>query len=143
MRHAVEHRRAPDTAIRLALRIVAFGLGVFFLAMSLNKIAWFGDPDVLAQRFQRWLPMASPYARIVPVAEFCTAMAMLSGVFTNVAAGAALFMILNFHLATSAFSSPEFLRDGTGPPMIAALIALALAGRDLPFSARASKRREQ
>jgi hypothetical protein len=49
-----------------------------------------------------------------------------------VAAAAALAMILNFHLATSSFSSAAFLRDGTGPPMMAALLALALAGS--PFS---------
>jgi hypothetical protein len=67
------------------------------------------------------------------VAEFLTALSMLTGVYTNIAAAAALFMILNFHTATSSFSSIEFLRDGTGPPMFAALIALALAGRRLPY----------
>lgn len=140
----------PDASARIALRVVTIGLGIFFLAMSLNKVAWLSNPDLLAQRFTRWLPTASPYARIylqdvaipgaalfarvVPVAEFCTALAMFTGVFTNVAAGAALLMILNFHTATSSFSSWDFLRDGTGPPMFAALIAVALAGRDLPFS---------
>jgi hypothetical protein len=55
-----------------------------------------------------------------------------------VAAAAALALILNSHLAThlatSSFSSAAFLRDGTGPPMMAALLALALAGSRLPFS---------
>jgi hypothetical protein len=63
-----------------------------------------------------------------------TAMSLLTGLYTNVAAGAALFMILNFHTATSAFSSLDFLRDGTGLPMVAALLALAVSGRRLPYS---------
>lgn len=119
------------------------------LAMSLNKLDWIGHPDLLAQRFERWLPTASPYARadlegvaipgapvfarLVPLGEFLTALAMFSGTFTNVAAGVALLMVLNFHFATSAFWSPEFLRDGTGFPMIAALLALAVSGGSLPY----------
>jgi uncharacterized membrane protein YphA (DoxX/SURF4 family) len=136
--------------VMLGLRVLSLGLGVFFLAMSLNKIGWLADPTLLTERFERWLPTAAPYARVylelvaipggpvfarlVPIGEFCTALAMFTGVFTNVAAGVALLMILNFHLATGSFSSVEFLRDGTGPPMMAALLALALAGRRLPFA---------
>lgn len=137
---------------RVALRIVSIGLGIFFLFMSLNKMAWLGDPNLLAERFQRWLPDASWYAqpylravaipgaaifaRLVPIGEFCTAVAMLTGVRTNIVAGFALFMILNFHTATSSFSSTDFLRDGTGPPLVAALLALAFVKGRLPFSLR-------
>jgi uncharacterized membrane protein YphA (DoxX/SURF4 family) len=146
-------KRMPSA--RLALRVVALGVGVFFLAMSYNKRAWLGDPALLTRRFQQWLPNASPYAqlylqyvaipggsifaRVVPIAEFLTGLSMLTGVYTNVAAVMALFMILNFHIATSSLSSIAFLSDATGPPMFAALIALAVAGRDLPFSLRFGK----
>ena len=91
---------------------MSVGLGVFFLAMSLNKRDWIGHPDLLAQRFERWLPTASPYARaylegiaipgapefarLVPLGEFLAALAMFSGTFTNVAAGVALLMVLKF-----------------------------------------------
>ncbi|MGB7218197.1 MAG: DoxX family membrane protein [Vicinamibacterales bacterium] len=134
----------------LALRVLSVGVAVFLFAMALNKVAWIGDPDQLAQRFQRWLPNAAPYARwylqsiaipgapvfarLVPIGEFAVAVALLLGVRTNVAAMVSLFMVLNFHLATSAFSSWEFLRDASGPPVIGALLALAIAGRRLPFS---------
>ena len=137
-------------AAGVALRLLTLGLGVFFLAMSYNKRAWLGDPALLTDRFQRWLPTAAPYARyyletvaipggpafarVVPIAELLTAISMFTGRYTNVTAAAALFMVLNFHTATSSFSSIEFLRDGTGPPMIAALLALAIAGGRLPFS---------
>ena len=131
---------------------MTLGLGIFFLFMSLNKVAWLSNPALLSQRFERWLPNASWYAqpylrtvaipgaavfaRLVPIGEFLTAMAMFTGVYTNVAAAAALFMILNFHTATSSFSSMDFMRDGTGPPMFAALLALALVKGPLPFSLR-------
>jgi hypothetical protein len=49
-----------------------------------------------------------------------------------VAAVVTLAMVFNFHFATSAFSW-EFLRDGTGPPVLGGLMALAIAGRQLPF----------
>ena len=129
----------------VALRLISIGLGIFFLAMSYNKRAWFADPTQLSGRFDRWLPNAAPYAqvylrtvaipganvlaRVVPVAEFLTALSMLTGIWTNVSAPLALLMILNFHTATSSFSSIEFLRDGTGPPMFAALMALTKIGR--------------
>jgi uncharacterized membrane protein YphA (DoxX/SURF4 family) len=144
-------------SVELALRLLSIGVGVFFLGMSLNKLAWLENPGLLAQRFERWLPNAAPYAkvyleavaipgsavfaRVVPVGEFLTAVAMLTGVYTRPAAGMALAMILNFHLATSSFSSWDFLRDGTGPPLFAALLALAIAGRNLPFSIRLWNRR--
>ena len=120
--------------------------------MAYNKVTWLSDPTQLTERFQRWLPNASPYARVylqlvaipggavlarvVPIAECLTALSMLTGVYTNVAASAAIFMIVNFHIATSSFSSIDFLRDGTGPPMFAALLALAIAGRRLPYTLR-------
>jgi uncharacterized membrane protein YphA (DoxX/SURF4 family) len=80
------------------------------------------------------IPGASLFARLVPLGEFITSLSLLTGAYTHVVAGAALLMILNFHFATSAFSSVEFLRDAQGPPMIAALLALALGGRRLPYS---------
>ena len=54
--------RAHDVA-PMALRILSVCLGVFFLAMGTNKLAWIGEPDLLADRFTRWLPTAAPYAR--------------------------------------------------------------------------------
>ena len=44
-------------------------------------------------------------------------------------------MVLNFHFATSAFWSAEFLRDGTGLPVLGGLLAMAISGSRLPFSA--------
>jgi uncharacterized membrane protein YphA (DoxX/SURF4 family) len=145
-----------DTA-RVALRLIAIATGIFFLAMGLNKLARIGHPDLLSHRFELWLPNAAPYARwylqtiaipaapllarVVPIAELCAALALIAGVGTNLVATAALVMVVNFHIATGAISSTDFLRDGTGPPLLGTLLALAIAGRQLPFSISALRMR--
>ena len=137
-------------AVALGLRVFALFLGIFFLAQSLNKLAWPGNPQLLLGRFQRWAPTARPevrwylehiatpfaplLARIIPLSEFFTAMAFILGFWMPVAAVLSLFMVLNFHFGTAAFYAWDFLRDGTGPPVIGGLIALAIGGRNLPFT---------
>jgi len=135
----------------LGLRIMAAMIGVFFLGMCSTKIAWFTDSNILQQKFQmiflpkappivRWyletvcIPGAPLFARLVPLGEIATAFALISGFWTRMAATAALLMVLNFHFATSAFWSVDFLRDGTGLPLIGGLLALAINGARLPFS---------
>ena len=137
-------------AAAIGFRVFAVFLGIFFLAQSLNKLAWPGDPQLLLGRFQRWAPTARPevrwylehiatpfaplLARVIPVGEFMTAMALILGFWIPVAAVLALFMVLNFHFGTAAFYAWDFLRDGTGPPVIGGLIGLAIGGRNLPFT---------
>ena len=120
--------------------------------MGVSKLAWITNPDLLSQRFQRWLPDAAPYARVyletiampavplfarlVPLSELATGLALAAGLWSHIVAAVSLVMVLNFHVATSAFSSTEFLRDGTGLPVLAGLLAIALAGRRLPFTLR-------
>jgi len=158
-----ESAEAADTvrAVAIGLRVFALFLGVFFLAQSMNKLAWPGNPQLLLGRFQRWTPTARPevqwylvhvatpfaplLARIIPVAEFLTAMAFILGFWIPVASVLALFMVLNFHFGTAAFYAWDFLRDGTGPPVIGGLIGLAIGGRSLPFTIQRllSARRER
>lgn len=138
--------------IAIALRILAIGLGVFFVAMSLNKLAWLTNASLLSDRFVRWAPAASPGVRwyletialpaapilatAIPISEFCVGLAFVAGLWIRPAASLALFLVLNFHFGTSAFYAWEFLRDGTGPPVLAALVALVIGGRRLPFTIR-------
>ncbi len=134
----------------IGLRILAVMLGVFFVAMSLSKVAWLTNSSILLQKLQQWAPNASPsvrwyletvcipgaplFARLVPIGEFCAGIALIVGFWTRMAAIAAFLMVLNFHFATSAFWSPAFLRDGTGLPVLGGLLALAIGGSRLPFS---------
>ena len=133
----------------LALRVLALTLGVFFLAMGVNKTEWLTNSDLLAERFARWLPHAAPharwylehiaipgaplFARLVPLGELGAAAALILGIHIRVVAPLALAMVVNFHFATSALSTWAFLRDGTGLPVLGALLALAITGHRLPF----------
>ncbi|HTI40961.1 MAG TPA: TQO small subunit DoxD [Vicinamibacterales bacterium] len=136
----------------LGLRLLAVMLGIFFLGMSSTKFGWFLDSSILLNKFQMiFLPKAPPivrwyletvcipgtplFARLVPLGEIAAGLALIAGFWTRMAATVAFLMVLNFHFATSAFWSIDFLRDGTGLPVLGGLLALAINGARLPFSA--------
>ena len=118
--------------------------------MSVSKIAWLTDGGILLQKLQLFLQKAPPsvrwyletvcipgapiFARLVPIGELCAGVALIVGFWTRMAAIAAFLMVLNFHFATSAFWSVEFLQDGTGLPVLGGLLAIAVSGSRLPFS---------
>lgn len=132
----------------MPLRLLAIGIGIFLVAMSAQKTAWLFDGGPLMERFVRWRPEAVPlagwyldtiavpgaavFARLVPIAELCAGLALILGLGTRVVAALALIMVINFHMATSAFFTWAFLREGTGPPLLAGLLALAIGGKNLP-----------
>jgi uncharacterized membrane protein YphA (DoxX/SURF4 family) len=135
----------------LGLRLLAVMLGVFFIGMSSSKIAWLTDSGILLNKFQMiFLPKAPPivrwyletvcipgtplFARLVPLGEMATGLALILGFWTRMAAIVAFLMVLNFHFATSAFWSIDFLRDGTGLPVLGGLLAVAINGSRLPFT---------
>ena len=145
--------RSPSVgsdAATWGLRLMAVMVGVFFLSMGLNKLAWLTDSGILMQKLQIFLKGASPstrwyietvampgvplFARIVPIAEISTAVALIVGFWTRLAAALALLMVLNFHVATGELFTKEFLLDGAGLPLLGALLALAIAGGMLPCS---------
>ena len=134
----------------VALRLLGVMVGVFFLSMGLNKLAWFADSGILMKKFDIFLKGAPPetqwyietvakpgvplFARIVPIAELSTASALIFGVWIRLAAALAFLMVLNFHLATGELFTKEFLLDGAGFPLRGALLALAIAGSGLPWT---------
>jgi len=135
------------------LRLLAIAIGVFFLGMFSSKLAWFADSNILLLKFQNiFLPKAPPivrwyletvcipgtplFARLVPLGELAAGLALIFGFWPRMVAVAALLTVLNFHFATSAFWSIDFLRDGTGLPLLGGLLAIAISGRRLPFSVR-------
>ena len=118
--------------------------------MGLNKVAWLADSSILMHKFDIFLKGAPPgtqwyidtiakpgvpvFARIVPIAEFSTAAALILGFWMRLAAALALVMVLNFHVATGELFTREFLLDGAGLPLLGALLALAIAGANLPWT---------
>ena len=140
--------RAPG----FGLRALAACIGVFFIALAVAKIGWLTNSGPLAEQFQRALPNARPevrwyletvaipgaplFARLVPLGELAAGIAFVIGFWPRLAAGFALFMVLNIHFATGAWWSLAFLREGYGLPVLGALLALAIGGARLPWTIR-------
>jgi uncharacterized membrane protein YphA (DoxX/SURF4 family) len=127
----------------LALRI---SIGVFFLFEGLGKIRWFSDPSILAGQLNGWLqaapassiahayltrvavPGTAIFARLVPLGEIASGLALIAGFWTPLFAFIAFFMALNFHIGSGALFKYSFLTNGYGLPVLGGTLALALAG---------------
>lgn len=132
------------------LRALALLLGVFMLFMGISKFSWLTDTTVIASRFTEWRDAGPPaarwyletlaipglplFARVVPLAELATGLALILGFWTRLAAGLALFMILNFHFASDVLFHYAYLTNGFGLPVVSGLLALAIGAKKLPFS---------
>jgi uncharacterized membrane protein YphA (DoxX/SURF4 family) len=134
----------------VALRVLGLAIGLFLVFNGLDKLAWFFDSQILADRLDGWLENAAPgvrwyietlaapgvplFARIVPLTELVTGVALIVGFWTRLMAFVALMMVANFNFARGMFHSGEFLTDGVGFPVVGGLLALTIAGVRLPFS---------
>ena len=121
-------------------------IGLFFLFEGLGKIRWFSDPSILAGQLNGWLqaapahsithayltkiaiPGVAVFARLVPLGEIASGLAMIFGVWTPLFAFIAFFMALNFHLGSGVLFKYSFLTNGYGLPVLGGTLALALAG---------------
>lgn len=142
--------RSTGGAPAYALRILALMLGAFFVFNGIDKLSWFLDSSILAERLDGWLASAAPpsqwyietvarpgvplFARVVPIAELAAGAALIVGFWPRLAAFMAFAMVANFHVARGIFFSRDFLTDGVGLPVLGALLALAIADARLPFS---------
>ena len=136
------------------LVIIRVCLGVFFLFEGIGKLGWFVDSGILSGRLAGWLGEAAVgsasrwylehvamhgtaiFARVVPLAELATGVALITGAWTRTAAILAFLMVLNFHIASGAMFRYAFLTNGYGLPVLAATLGLAIGGVRLPFSLR-------
>jgi uncharacterized membrane protein YphA (DoxX/SURF4 family) len=133
-----------------ALRVLGLAIGLFLVFNGLDKLAWFFDSRILDERLDGWLENAAPgvrwyietlaapgiplFARIVPLGELLTGVALIVGFWTRLMAFVALMMVANFNFARGMFHSGEILTDGVGFPVVGGLLALTIAGGRLPFS---------
>ena len=143
---------APAGPAASGLRALALCLGVFLLAQGYGKLTWFTDSGPLDAALQGWLRTATPtsrwyletvaipglpmFARLVPAGELLAGAALVVGFWPRLAAAAALLMVLNFHLASGALFQDRFLSNAYGLPVLGALLAIAVGGARLPWSAR-------
>ena len=139
------------------LAILRVCVGTFFIFEGIGKIRWFTDTSLLASQLASWaqavpdgswshvylervaMPYASIFARLVPLGEFTSGVAMVAGVWTPFFALVAFFMALNFQFASGALFKYSFLTSGYGLPVLGSTLALALGGARLPWSIRASR----
>jgi len=136
--------------------ILRIALGIFFIFEGLGKISWFTHPALLTDQLTGWsqsgpgsiatwylgriaLPYAPTFARLVPLGEISSGLALLTGFWTPLFAFIAFFMALNFQVASGAAFKYSFLTSGYGLPVLGSTLALALGGTGLPWSIRGRK----
>jgi uncharacterized membrane protein YphA (DoxX/SURF4 family) len=136
------------------LTILRICIGVFFIFEGLGKIGWLTDSSILAERLTEWsasaaggsipawylhriaLPGVTSFARLVPLGELISGLALVAGFWTPLFALIAFFMALNFQIASGAVFKYSFLTSGYGLPVLGSTLALALGGTRLPWSIR-------
>lgn len=136
------------------LAVLRVALGIFFIFEAFLKIKWLTDSSMLSAQFERWAAAAAPgsisaiylariavpgvavFARLVPLGEFVSGLALVLGLWTPAFAFIAFFMALNFQIASGAVFKFNFLTNPYGLPVLGSTIALAIGGVRLPWSVR-------
>jgi uncharacterized membrane protein YphA (DoxX/SURF4 family) len=136
------------------LAILRIAIGVFFIFEGIGKLGWLTNSSILATRFAEWSasapagsiaawymhrianPGVAYFARLVPIGELVSGLALLVGFWTPLFALVAFFMALNFQLASNAVFKYSFLSSGYGLPVLGSTLALVVGGKRLPWSIR-------
>ena len=145
---------------RLGLTILRISIGVFFIFEGLGKIRWLTNSSILAAQFADWLqtaptgsimqgylqriavPGVAIFARLVPLGEFVSGVAMVAGFWTPLFAFVAFFMAFNFQFASGVMFKYSFLTNGYGLPVLGSTLALTFSGgsrKPKAFKAKAGK----
>jgi uncharacterized membrane protein YphA (DoxX/SURF4 family) len=128
------------------LAVLRLCIGTFFVFEGLSKIRWLLDSSLLAGQLAGWAhaapqgsisqwyleriatPGVAIFARLVPLGEITSGVAMAAGFWTPLFAFIAFFMAINFQIASGALFTYGFLSSGYGLPVLGSTLALALAG---------------
>jgi uncharacterized membrane protein YphA (DoxX/SURF4 family) len=139
------------------LAILRVCIGIFFIFEGIGKIRWFTDPSILAGQLRGWaqavpsaswshaylerlaIPYASTFARLVPLGEITSGVALVAGVWTPLFALVAFVMALNFQFGSGALFKYSFFTSGYGLPVLGSTLALAFGGVRLPWSIRGGR----
>jgi uncharacterized membrane protein YphA (DoxX/SURF4 family) len=131
---------------RAGLAILRICLGIFFFFEGIGKIRWFADTSLLMGQLSGWLQAVPPasfnhqylervaipgvaiFARLVPLGEIVSGLALVTGFWTPLFAFVAFFMALNFQFASGALFKYSFLTSGYGLPVLGSTLALMVAG---------------
>ena len=136
---AIDGRTTGLTVLRICI-------GIFFIFEGIGKLGWFTDTSLLAEQLRNWsqsvsssslshmylvrvaIPGVRIFARLVPLGEIVSGVALVAGFWTPLFAFVAFFMALNFQFASGALFKYSFLTSGYGLPVLGSTLALALTG---------------
>ena len=145
---AIDGRTTGLTVLRICI-------GIFFIFEGIGKLSWFSDTSLLAEQLRNWsqavsasspshlylvriaIPGVRIFARLVPLGEIVSGVALVAGFWTPLFAFVAFFMALNFQFASGALFKYSFLTSGYGLPVLGSTLALALTGlrsRKIPWA---------
>ena len=145
---AIDGRTTGLTVLRICI-------GIFFIFEGIGKLSWFNDTSLLAEQLRNWsqavsasslshlylvriaIPGVRIFARLVPLGEIVSGVALVVGFWTPLFAFVAFFMALNFQFASGALFRYSFLTSGYGLPVLGSTLALALSGlrkRKIPWA---------
>jgi uncharacterized membrane protein YphA (DoxX/SURF4 family) len=134
------------------LSVVRICVGLFFLFEGVGKFSWFADPSILGRQLDGWLhavPAASwshtflervaipgtpTFARLVPLGELSSGVALVAGFWTPLFAFLAFLMALTFQFASGALFKYTVLTSGYALPVLGSTLGLAVGGVRLPWS---------
>lgn len=136
------------------LAVIRICIGLFFIFEGLSKLRWFMNPSILAAQLAGWhqavsagtlsaryldrfaIPGVATFARLVPLGELCSGLALVIGFWTPLVALVAFCLALNFQFASGAIFKYSFLTSGYGLPVLGATLGLAIGGVRLRWSVR-------
>ena len=139
------------------LALLRICIGIFFLFEGIGKIGWLTDTSILSGQLAGWaqavpaaswnhlylekvaMPYVTVFARLVPLGELTTGLALIAGFWTPLFAFLGFFMALNFQFASGALFKYSILTSGYGLPVLGATLGLAVGGVRLPWSIGSSR----
>jgi uncharacterized membrane protein YphA (DoxX/SURF4 family) len=134
------------------LAVLRVAIGIFFLFEGFGKIRWLTHPTLLADQLAAWaqavpgnswshaylqrlaIPYAATFARLVPLGEMASGIALILGLWPSLFALIAFFMALNFQFASGALFKYSILTSGYALPVLGSTLALVIGGVRLPWS---------
>lgn len=132
-------------AMQIFLAFLRIAAGISLIGPGLHKLGWFAHP-ALEPTLSQWLahatnpvstkylqfmiPHAAVLARVVAVGELGLGTLLILGLFTPLAAVLAFLMVLNFHFASGAMLSTDYVtgQDGMVYLLVFPVLLLGRAG---------------
>lgn len=136
--------------LQVVLALLRIATGISILGPGLHKIPWLMKP-ALEPQLASWvshapstivvkylhllIPHANLLARVVVVGELVLGSMLIVGLLTPLAAGLAFLMVLNFHFASGAMISLDYLTGQDGLVYLLIFPALILGKAGLALGA--------